>query len=114
MDKLRLRRARSDRFVLPFGPIHLGPDVWRGVLGRTASLVWERGTGLGIAELSSLFRPPCRVVLFFRDCEACHILVGREGRLKFNKHSVPRALSALSPSTSQQSCVVVSLVWWKS
>lgn len=75
MDKLRLRRARSERFTLPFGPIPLGPDVWRVVLGRTASLAWERGTGLGIGELSSLSRPPCRVVLLFRDREACHILV---------------------------------------
>lgn len=62
------------RLVLPFGPIVLGRPLASSC--RRNSLP-GLGEGSSVGDLRALesFRPSCRVVVFFGDCEACHILV---------------------------------------
>lgn len=81
--------------MLPVAPVLPGRRRARSS-GRTASLAW--GKGNWVEDESRL------VVVFFRDGEACHIAVGSEGRLKFNKQSGWSVHVRHLPINSQQSC----------
>ena len=91
----------------PFAAVLLGPSE---VEGGTASLLWgKRNWVQNMRAPESSFSSLSHGGVF-RVCEACHILVGSKGRLKFNKHSASGAFPFVI-SHNYKPGVIVCFLW---